>query len=140
MDKQISSLKAELRQTRSDARSGTITQANSASPAESSFMRKGFTLAKSPGKHFVEDATGATIFLGSHSDPPVALGCRQAGSDPMINDAMLSDQLVPRTYPFTNLWKQEPGASEICETLPDESDIIRYVSRTFHSLASSRNY
>ncbi|KAJ5441282.1 Transcription factor [Penicillium cf. griseofulvum] len=126
MDKQISSLKAELRQTRSDARSGTFTQANSASPAESPFMRKGFTLAKSPGKHFVEDATGATIFLGSHSDPPVALGCRQAGSDPMINDAMLSDQLVPRTYPFTNLWKQEPGASEICETLPDESDIIRY--------------
>ncbi|KAJ5822981.1 Transcription factor [Penicillium robsamsonii] len=126
MDKQISSLKAELRQTRSNDRSGTIAQAYSASPTELPFTRKGSTLAKSPGKHFVEDATGATIFLGSHSDPPVALGCRQAGSDPMFNDVMLSDQLAPRTYPFTNLWKQEPGAGEICETLPDESDIIRY--------------
>ncbi|KAJ6149883.1 Transcription factor [Penicillium samsonianum] len=125
MDKQISSLKEELRQTRSSAGSGTISQANSAYAA-SPFMGKGSTLAKYPGKHFVEDATGATIFLGSHSDPPVALGCRQAGSDPMLNDAMLLDQLVPRTYPFTNLWKQEPGAGEICETLPDESDIIRY--------------
>lgn len=131
MDKQISSLKAELRQTRSNARSGIIAQTDSESPTESPFTRIGSTLAKSPGKHFVEDATGATIFLGSHSDPPVALGCRQAGSDPIFNDAMLSDQLVPRTYPFTNLWKQEPGAGEICETLPDESDIIRYVLRLF---------
>lgn len=129
MDKQISSLKEELRQTRSIAGSGAISQANSTSAAASPFMVKGSTLAKSPGKHFVEDATGATIFLGSHSDPPVALGCRQAGSDPMLNDAMLLDQLVPRTYPFTNLWKQEPGAGEICDTLPDESDIIRYVLR-----------
>ncbi|OQE14457.1 hypothetical protein PENFLA_c038G08655 [Penicillium flavigenum] len=126
MDKQISSLKEELRQTRAKAGSSTIAQATTVPGAGSLFVGKGSTLAKSPGKHFVEDATGATIFLGSHSDPPVALGCRQAGSDPMLNDAALLDQLVPRTYPFTNLWKQEPGAGEICETLPDESDIIRY--------------
>lgn len=125
MDKQISSLKAELRQTRSSSVPDTIQQANSASASLSPYMMKGSTLAKSPGKHFVEDATGATIYLGSHSDPPVALGCRQAGSDSMLNDSMLLDQLVPRTYPFTNLWKPEPGAGEICETLPDESDIIR---------------
>ncbi|KGO57839.1 hypothetical protein PEX1_019770 [Penicillium expansum] len=96
MDQQISSLKEELQQTRLNS-----------------------------GSALHRDATGATIFLGSHSDPPVALGYRKAGSDPILNDAMLLDQLVPRTYPFTNLWKQEPGAGEICETLPDESDIIR---------------
>ncbi|KAJ5779104.1 Transcription factor [Penicillium paradoxum] len=126
MDKQISSLKTELRQSRFNSGSDTIAQDNSASTSISPHMRKGSTLAKSPGKHFVEDATGATIFLGSHSDPPVALGCRQAGNDSMLNDSILLDQLVPRTYPFTNLWKPEPGAGEICETLPDESDIIRY--------------
>ncbi|KAJ5139175.1 Transcription factor [Penicillium bovifimosum] len=126
MDKEISSLKAELRQTQSNSGSGTIVQPNPASTSQTPYMRKGSTLAKSPGKHFVEDATGATIFLGSHSDPPVALGCRQAGSGSMLDDTMLLDQLVPRTYPFTNLWKPEPGAGEIYETLPDESDIIRY--------------
>ncbi|KAJ5545271.1 Transcription factor [Penicillium sp. DV-2018c] len=126
MDKEISSLKAELRQTRSNSGSGTIVQPSSASDSRPPYMRKGSAPAKSPGKHFVEDATGATIFLGSHSDPPVALGCRQAGSGSMLDDATLLDQLVPRTYPFTNLWKPEPGAGEICETLPDESDIIRY--------------
>lgn len=138
MDKQISSLKEELRQTRANTGSGIIAQATPVPGAASPFVGKGSTLPISPGKHFVEDATGATIFLGSHSDPPVALGCRQAGSDPMLNDATLLDQLVPRTYPFTNLWKQEPGAGEICETLPDESDIIRYVSRPSNERLSLR--
>lgn len=127
MDKEISSLKAELRQTRSTSGSGAILQASSASDSVSPYMKERPTIGKSPGKHFVEDATGATIFLGSHSDPPVALGCRQPEDDSMINDTMLLDQLVPRAYPFTNLWKPEPGAGEICETLPDDSDIIRYV-------------
>lgn len=129
MDKEISSLKAELRQTRSNSGSAAVVQPSSASASISPYMRNRSTIAKSPGKHFVEDATGATIFLGSHSDPPVALGCRQPGNDSMVNDAMVLDQLVPRAYPFTNLWKPEPGAGEICETLPDDSDIIRYVSK-----------
>lgn len=73
----------------------------------------------------MEDATGATIFLGSHSDIPAALGCRQPSRDMALTDALVLDQLVPRTYPFTSLWGPEAGTGEICKTLPDDSDIIR---------------
>lgn len=82
--------------------------------------------AKSSGMHFLEDATGATIFLGSRSDIPAALGCRQPSRDAAINDAGALEQLVPRTYPFTNLWVADAGAGEVCQTLPDDVDIMRY--------------
>ena len=44
----------------------------------------------------------------------------------MIHDAMM-DQFVPRAYPFTNLWGPDASAREVCETLPEDGDIIRYV-------------
>ncbi|KAL4901102.1 hypothetical protein BDW74DRAFT_182198 [Aspergillus multicolor] len=85
--------------------------------------------SKSPGRHVVEDATGATIFLGSHSDAPLALGCREAGSsglgDSVLDDALMA-QFVPRAYPFTSLWRPDASTKDISRTLPDDSDVIRY--------------
>lgn len=43
----------------------------------------------------------------------------------MLQSAMM-DQFVPRAYPFTNLWGMDATAQNVCETLPDDSDIIRY--------------
>lgn len=39
----------------------------------------------------------------------------------------MMDQFVPRAYPFTNLWGLEATAQNVCETLPDDSDLVRYV-------------
>ena len=38
------------------------------------------------------------------------------------------DQFVPRAYPFTNLWGSDAAIKDVCETLPDDSDMIRYLS------------
>ncbi|KAE8371564.1 fungal-specific transcription factor domain-containing protein [Aspergillus bertholletiae] len=123
IEDQIASLKADLR---------AAVTASSQSPRPGSEARttgqsRTRPASKSPGRYFVEDATGATIYLGSHSDTPLALGCRRASAagDMMLHDALI-DQFVPRTYPFTNLWGSEATAKNVCETLPDDSDIIRY--------------
>ncbi|KAK3899408.1 hypothetical protein C8A05DRAFT_36980 [Staphylotrichum tortipilum] len=118
----ILKLKAKLK---ADLRASTRTAASSRRSSPGPWLR---TSSKSPGQHFVEDATGATIFLGSHSDTPLALGCRQAAteSDAALHAAML-DQFVPRAYPFTNLWGLDAATQEVCETLPDDSDTIRYL-------------
>ncbi|EGO51354.1 hypothetical protein NEUTE1DRAFT_125096 [Neurospora tetrasperma FGSC 2508] len=92
------------------------------------------------GKHFVEEATGATIFLGRRADPPLSLGCFQdpaplfsPGGDAGLNGQGGAGgvrhhqvQLTPRTYPFTNLWTPEAKLGDVCRTLPCQSDIIRY--------------
>ncbi|KAK3500500.1 hypothetical protein B0T13DRAFT_510616 [Neurospora crassa] len=92
------------------------------------------------GKHFVEEATGATIFLGRRADPPLSLGCFQdpatlfsPGGDAGLNGQGGTGgvrhhqvQLTPRTYPFTNLWTPEAKLGDVCRTLPCQSDIIRY--------------
>ncbi|SPO03130.1 uncharacterized protein DNG_05812 [Cephalotrichum gorgonifer] len=79
------------------------------------------------GGHALEGATGATIFLGSRSDPPLVLGCRPVPAhghpDP---DNSGPDQLVPKAYPFASLWSQETSLSDIARVLPDDSDILRY--------------
>ncbi len=110
---QLAALKADLQ-----AKTRTASPGSSPRPAART--------SKSPGGHFVEDATGATIFLGSHSDTPLALGCRQAATagDAMLHEAMM-DQFVPRAYPFTSLWGPDAAMKEVCETLPDDSDTIR---------------
>lgn len=96
--------------------------------------------ATSSGKQFVEEATGATIFLGKRADPPLSLGCYQdpspifLGGDLGPNGPGGSEaggrihevQLTPRTYPFTNLWTPEAKLGDVCRTLPCQSDIIRY--------------
>lgn len=79
----------------------------------------------SPGTRFVEDTTGATIFLGSHSDPPLVLGCRRAGEGEM--GSALLDQMMPKTYPFADLWRTAVRPEEICQALPNDSDVLRYV-------------
>ncbi|KAJ5524082.1 hypothetical protein N7494_010732 [Penicillium frequentans] len=127
IEEQISSLKAEL-QTR--ASSSTRANANS-NDSQSPTLRLNPHLnrnlvPRSPGKNFVEDATGATIFLGSHSDPPAALGCRNAPGDGVLSDDLFLDQIAPRAYPFTSMWGPDAGAADICWTLPDDSDIVRY--------------
>ncbi|KAJ5432327.1 fungal-specific transcription factor domain-containing protein [Penicillium daleae] len=126
IEDQISSLKADLLQTRTASTSSppTLHPYPSVNPNPNPDLPS--NSSKSSGKHFVEDATGATIFLGSHSDIPAALGCRQPSRDMALTDALVLDQLVPRTYPFTSLWGPEAGTGEICMTLPDDSDIIRY--------------
>lgn len=96
--------------------------------------------AISNGKQFVEEATGATIFLGKRADPPLSLGCYQdpspifLGGDlgpngpagPEGGGRIHEVQLTPRTYPFTNLWTPEAKLGDVCRTLPCQSDIIRY--------------
>lgn len=129
IEEQISSLKAELQQTRTS--SSTRANLNS-NDSQSPTLRLNPLLnrnlvPRSPGKNFVEDATGATIFLGSHSDPPAALGCRNAPGDGVLSDDLFLDQIAPRAYPFTSMWGPDAGAADICWTLPDDSDIVRYV-------------
>ncbi|KAJ5674207.1 Transcription factor [Penicillium macrosclerotiorum] len=126
IEEQISCLKADLLQSHVKNVGTAAAHASPESTASFSLRDKPSVPAKSSGKHFVEDATGATIFLGSHSDIPAALGCRQASRDAPMPDAFVLDQLVPRTYPFTSLWGPEAGAGEVSMTLPDDSDIIRY--------------
>lgn len=134
IEEQISSLKADLQKSR--ASSSTKTNPNS-NDSQSSTLRlsphmTGSFVPRSPGKNFVEDATGATIFLGSHSDPPAALGCRNPPGDGILSDDLCLDQIAPRTYPFTSMWGPDAGAADICRTLPDDSDIIRYVNQIIH--------
>ncbi|GAB1195213.1 hypothetical protein APSETT444_004468 [Aspergillus pseudonomiae] len=123
IEEQISSLKADLRATVT----ATSQSPHPVSEARNNGQSRTKPASKSPGRYFVEDATGATIYLGSHSDTPLALGCRRASAagDTMLHDALI-DQFVPRAYPFTNLWGAEATAKDVCETLPDDSDIIRY--------------
>jgi hypothetical protein len=124
IENQISSLKADLLQTRAGSRANTSpvpTLSPSPNPRD-----KSLAPLRSPGKHFIEDATGATIFLGGYSDIPAALGCRQPSArDAAFSDVLVLDQLVPRTYPFTSLWDSQAGAREVCSTLPGDSDVIR---------------
>lgn len=87
------------------------------------------TSGASPGTRFVEDTTGATIFLGSYSDPPLVLGCRRAGEGDA--GSALLDQLMPKTYPFADLWRPAIRPEEICQALPTDSDVLRYVRQSF---------
>ncbi|CEN59305.1 hypothetical protein ASPCAL01757 [Aspergillus calidoustus] len=130
IEEQIASLKADLRATMSAATATVASPSISPGVADGelkandvhSDLRSGL-----PGRHVVEDATGATIFLGSRSDTPLALGCREAlGSGNMMLRNAMTDQFVPRAYPFISLWGPDATAKEVCETLPDDSDIIRY--------------
>lgn len=129
IEQEISTLKRDLIQRRRerDIRSASDVQTprsqSIAGPGESS-MRDGSQAIH--GARFFEETTGATIYLGSHSDPPLALGCR-AGGDAI--DGALLDQLMPRTYPFSDLWRPAVRAEEICQALPGDSDILRYVYR-----------
>ncbi|PKS06183.1 hypothetical protein jhhlp_007500 [Lomentospora prolificans] len=83
--------------------------------------------ATTSGNHFVEAATGATMFLGDYSDPPLALGCREfIPNGPMNTGSPGQDQLAPRTYAFANLWGPETSLLDIARALPDDSDIVRY--------------
>lgn len=81
---------------------------------------------RSPQSHFVEEQTGATIFLGKHSDEAIALGCRKAGES-LFGSSAFWDQFMPKTYPFTDLWRPVVRPEEICRTLPPDSDILRSV-------------
>jgi hypothetical protein len=86
MEEQISVLTAELQQTRSKSGPSTTSRANLGSASNLPVRETKVTPAKSPETHFVEDNTGAIMFLGKNSDPQVALGCREAASDAMLND------------------------------------------------------
>lgn len=121
IESELSSLKADLR-----ASTGSP-QASAHDGVHSPSTSRVAHVGKSHGQHFVEDATGATIYLGSHSDTPLALGCRQAsGAEDVMLQNMMMDQFAPRTYPFTSLWGPEVQVKDVCETLPEDSDIVRY--------------
>lgn len=80
-------------------------------------------LAMTPGKFCIDTVTGATIFLGSHSDPPSVLGCVQPLSDSVHTlNGLLPDYLMPKTYAFENIWA-EVSVPIVCRTLPSDSDI-----------------
>lgn len=122
IEEQISSLKADLRTASAPAPS----RVRESSEEQQSSITSTRLESKSPGHYYVEDATGAIIYLGSRSDAPLVLGCRQPATtgDAMLQSTMM-DQFVPRAYPFTNLWGMDVTAQNVCETLPDDSDIIR---------------
>lgn len=112
IEEQISSIKADLKlkaQSRS-AEAAAHDRESARGPA------------KAAGQHFLERDTGATIFLGSHADPPTALGLM-----PLFGPSSAFDGLAPRTYAFANLWTPEIDIEEVCKTLPEDRDIIRYV-------------
>ncbi|KAL1873679.1 hypothetical protein Plec18167_006196 [Paecilomyces lecythidis] len=132
MEDQIMSLKSELLRQGShmrrptDARSPTSASTSAASTCRTWLAGERASFSKSPGRQFVEDTTGATIFVGNHSDPPVILGCRQPSNGDIL-DASIFDQLAPKTYPFSNIWRPDIKLSEICQALPDDADTLRYI-------------
>ncbi|KAJ5637542.1 Zn(II)2Cys6 transcription factor [Penicillium lividum] len=128
IEEQISSLKADLKKSRSNSRTGANFNSHDSQSSNLQLKMHLTTnfVPRSPGKNFVEDATGATIFLGGHSDPPAALGCRSAPGDGIPSDDLLLDQIAPRAYPFTSMWGPDAGAADVCWTLPEDSDIVRY--------------
>ncbi|KAL4972483.1 fungal-specific transcription factor domain-containing protein [Aspergillus desertorum] len=127
IEEQMTSLKEDLRTMVSTPVTGLsypAEQSTISHPAAHSGPQ-----GKSPGRHVVEDATGATIFLGKHSDAPLSLGCREtsaSGSGGRMLDDVTIAQFVPRAYPFTSLWGPDATVEEVCETLPEETDLIRY--------------
>lgn len=131
IEEQVSFLKAHLQATASGPAPSRLRAASSEgnNPSRTSTQ----SASKSPGRYYVEDATGATIYLGSRSDAPLVLGCRQpaATEDFMLQSAMI-DHFVPRAYPFTNLWGVDTTVHDVCEALPDDPDIIRYVYILHH--------
>lgn len=83
--------------------------------------------ARCTGRHVVEGSTGATIYLGSNSEPALLLGCRQDGYGDLDLGAL--NQLAPTTYPFANIWRPDIGLPEVLQTLPPDNDIMRYLRR-----------
>ncbi|KAE8354642.1 fungal-specific transcription factor domain-containing protein [Aspergillus coremiiformis] len=123
IEEQITSLKADLHATVM-ATSQTPYSANEGRNSGQMHTRPA---SKSPGRCSVEDSTGSTVYLGSKSDTPPASGCPRpsAAVNMMLHDTLI-DQAVPRAYPFTDMWGPEPTLKSVCETLPDDSDTIRY--------------
>lgn len=113
IEEQISSIKADLKR-----KAQGQSQENTASARSRDSAARG--PAKAAGQHFLERDTGATIFLGSHADPPTALGLM-----PLFGPSSAFDGLAPRTYAFANLWTPEIDIEEVCKTLPEDRDIIR---------------
>ncbi|PYH75716.1 hypothetical protein BO82DRAFT_323556, partial [Aspergillus uvarum CBS 121591] len=126
VERQIGELKEEFRRmapaSESHPASPSLPVSESSGPVESESRQK------APGQQVVEEATGATIFLGRHADFPSVLGCRepQLAQEQLLQDAMMDDGGVPRAYPFTGLWGPQATSREVCETLPDDEDILRY--------------
>lgn len=121
----LEKIEADISSLKADLRSSATSSVSDGTSRPSTPGRIG----KTHGQHFVEDATGATIYLGSHSDTPLALGCRQvSGAEDIALQSMMMDQFIPRAYPFTGLWGPDAQVNDVCETLPEVSDIIRYVS------------
>ncbi|RAK81259.1 Zn(II)2Cys6 transcription factor [Aspergillus fijiensis CBS 313.89] len=129
IERQIGELKASFQHiaaTGSESYPGSSSSplvVETSSPAESESRPR-----KAPGQQVVEEATGATIFLGRHADFPRVLGCRepQMAQEQLLQDAMMDDGGVPRAYPFTGLWGLQATTRDVCETLPDDEDILRY--------------
>lgn len=124
IEQQIVSLKKDLCATISSPLAGRSSPADQ--PSIGNSASQAGPQGKSPGRHVVEEATGATIFLGSRSDAPLALGCREtsaSGLGSRMLDEVTMAQFVPRAYPFTSLWGPDATVEEVCETLPDEADL-----------------
>ncbi|KAI1859003.1 hypothetical protein JX265_004610 [Neoarthrinium moseri] len=109
IEQQITSIKADLKRQAQSRSVATPTIGSISIPA------------KAAGRHFIERDTGATIFLGSQADPPSALGLIS-----LLSPATATEEPAPRTYAFTNLWAPEVAIDEVCKTLPEDRDMIRY--------------
>ncbi|KAH8195891.1 hypothetical protein TruAng_009937 [Truncatella angustata] len=110
IEEQITSIKADLKRQAQNKPATT--------PSSPGYIQ---IPAKSVGQHFIERDTGATIFLGNQADPPSALGLL-----PLLAANTVAEEPAPRTYAFTNLWAPEVRLDEVCKTLPEDRDMIRY--------------
>jgi hypothetical protein len=134
MEEAISALKTEiLTQRLSSAKpegTGCETQANytplsSGGQDYSRGNQDAASPARSSGRHVVEDSTGATIYLGSNSEPALLLGCRE-GLDYGAMEWDSLGKLAATTYPFANVWGGDVRISDVLHTLPAHSDMMRY--------------
>ncbi|PYI24398.1 hypothetical protein BO99DRAFT_374459 [Aspergillus violaceofuscus CBS 115571] len=128
IERQIGELKASFRHIAATAPESYPDSSSSPLVAETSSPAESASRQKAPGQQVVEEATGATIFLGRHADFPSVLGCRepQLAQEQLLQDVMMDDGGVPRAYPFTGLWGPQATGREVCATLPDDEDILRY--------------
>lgn len=138
IEEQVSLLKADLQATASGS---ALSRARVTSERNNPSHTSTQPASKSPGRYYVEDSTGATIYLGSRSDAPPVLGCHQpATTEDFILQSTMMDHFVPRAYPFTNLWGVDTTVQDVCETLPDDPDIIRYVYYFHHGYSDLHAY
>lgn len=94
IEEQVSLLKADLQATASGS---ALSRARVTSEKNNPNHTSTQPASKSRGRYYVEDSTGATIYLGSRSDAPPVLGCHQPA------DKKKKKKNLKMNHPISNL-------------------------------------